>query len=126
MKLMNPNGTSLTLSDDLLWTDEFDWRQIAQSETIRTLSGSYFVQQGIKKKGRSITLQSPDGMAWHTRSVVETLQNWSAQPQAQFTLMRGKTETAVIFVSVSASPVLGFGGDKANDYFMLTIQFLTA
>ena len=44
MKLTHPNGESLTLSDDLLWADEFSWRDVAQTELTRTLSGGYVIQ----------------------------------------------------------------------------------
>ena len=45
MKLTHPDGKFLTLSNDLLWTDEFDWSDLAQTDVERTLSGAYIVQQ---------------------------------------------------------------------------------
>lgn len=50
MKLTHPNSESIELSHDLLWKDEFEWSDLAQTEPVRTLSGAYIVQQGIKKK----------------------------------------------------------------------------
>lgn len=131
MTLTHPNGEMVHLSPDLLWVDEFDWSSVAQTAPERTLSGGYIVQQGIKLKGRPISLQSPDNsMAWHTRQTVQTLQNWAMLPETTFTLTLPQSVFSVIFdneqTAVSAQPVLGFGGTGAQDYFRLSLKFLTA
>lgn len=126
MKLKHPNGESLNLSDDLLWADEFSWRDVAQTEPVRTLSGSYVIQQGIKRKGRPISLEPPENMAWHTRAVVEKLQAWAGQPETVFGLEMAQGTFDVLFAELSAEPVLGFGGEQANDWFKVKIRFLTA
>ena len=126
MKLKHPNGESLHLSDDLLWTDEFSWRDVAQTELTRTLSGGYVIQQGLKQKGRPISLEPPENMAWHARAVVEKLQVWAGQPETVFSLEMAQGTFDVLFVALSAEPVLGYGGEKANDWFRVNIQFLTA
>lgn len=131
MKLTHPNSESIELSHDLLWKDEFEWSDLAQTEPVRTLSGAYIVQQGIKKKGRPITLEPPDdSMAWHTRQVAEKLQAWAMQPETQFTLEMAQGAFTVIFdnaqTAVSASPVLGYGSIKPSDYFRVSLKFLTA
>ena len=126
MKLTHPNGESLILSDALLWKDEFDWRDVAQTDPVRTLSGSYVIQQGIKHKGRPISLEPPDNMAWHARAVAEKLQVWAGQPETVFSLEMAQGTFDVLFVALSAEPVLGYGGEKANDWFRVNIQFLTA
>lgn len=128
MQLIHPNGQSLTLSDDLLWTDEFAWSSLAQTEPERTLSGSYIVQQGIKQAGRPITLSSPENMAWHTRATVETLQQWAMLPESTFTLNMPQGSFTVLFANdgVSAKPVLDYGGTHQDDYFTLTLKLITA
>ena len=126
MELIAPDGQSLILSDDLFWQDEFNYSSLAQTEPERTLSGSFFVQQGIKLAARPITLVSPDNMAWHTRKVVQILQNYASLPESIFTLkMHGKTYH-VLLVKVEASPVLGYGSLRDNDYFKVNIQLITA
>ena len=126
MKLKHPNGESLTLSDDLLWADEFSWRDVAQTELTRTLSGGYVIQQGLKQKGRPISLEPPDNMAWHTRAAVEKLQAWAGQPETVFGLEMAQGTFDVLFAELSAEPVLGFGGEKPGDWFKVKIRFLTA
>lgn len=126
MKLTHPNGESLTLSDDLLWADEFSWRDVAQTELTRTLSGGYVIQQGLKQKGRPISLEPPDNMAWHTRAIAQKLQAWAGQPETVFSLEMTQGTFDVLFVELSAEPVLGFGGEKASDWFKVKIRFLTA
>ena len=126
MELIAPDGQSLILSDDLFWQDEFNYSSLAQTEPERTLSGSFFVQQGIKIAARPITLVSPDNMAWHTRKVVQILQNYAALPESIFTLkMHGKTYR-VLFVKMDATPVLGYASLRDTDYFKLNIQLITA
>lgn len=134
MKLIHSDGTVLRLSQDLLWVDEFAWSDLAQTEPERTLSGSYIVQQGVKRKGRPISLEPPDeSMAWHTREVVETLQQWAMQPEMRFTLDLGRDNTpplTVIFdnasVAVSATPVIGFNSVQPDTWFRISLKFLTA
>lgn len=126
MELIAPDGQNLILSDDLLWQDEFNYNSLAQTEPKRTLSGSFFVQQGIKIAARPITLVSPDNMAWHTRKVVQILQNYASLPESIFTLkMHGKTYR-VLFVKMDATPVLGYASLRDTDYFKLNIQLITA
>ncbi|MCG7657120.1 hypothetical protein [Wielerella bovis] len=131
MKLIHPDGESIILSDSLLWRDEFDWSNLAQTEPERTLSGAYIVQQGIKQSGRPITLEPPDdSMAWHKRQITEKLQAWAMQPETKFTLVMAQGTFNVIFDNahgaVSAKPVLGFGGTQQDDYFLVSIKLITA
>lgn len=130
MKLTHPNGESVVLSHDFLWTDEFAWSDLAQTAPERTLSGSQIIQQGVKKAGRPITLEPADSnMAWTRRDVVETLQRWAMLPETKFTLTLPQGTFSVIFdnsqTAVSAKLVIGFGSLNADDDFLLTLKFLT-
>lgn len=130
MKLTHPNGEFVNLSHDFLWIDEFEWSDLAQAPPERTLSGSLIIQQGIKKKGRPITLKPCDGnMAWTPRQVIETLQQWAMQPETTFTLQMGERQFDVIFdnsqTAVSAKPVINHASQLADDDFLLELAFLT-
>lgn len=87
--------TTIELHDDLQWIDEFDWSEVEQSKEY-SLTGALIIQQGVKAKGRPITLQS-NGAAWVTRSVVEALQAFYNAPDKTFTLTIHSTDYSFQF-----------------------------
>lgn len=66
------------------WSDQHDWTPLAQSDPVYTLSGAMDIQQGTRKAGRPITLDST--YARITRGEVEMLQGWSAVPELEMEL----------------------------------------
>lgn len=67
---------SLEMPDELYWIDEHTWSSI-KATTKRTIQGKHIVltTKAPSDAGRTITLSSDD--AWATRTVVETLFDWS-------------------------------------------------
>lgn len=62
----------ITLSDGLLWSDEFDYTPVKQN--IKTmLDGSQLIQEGVAQAGRPITLQGTEQRGWVKRSALEQL-----------------------------------------------------
>lgn len=60
---------TITLPDDLEWTDEFDWTPV--EDAIDTaLSGSLVIHTGTKAAGRTITLEGNSGQAWISRETM--------------------------------------------------------
>lgn len=57
---------TVDLPKDLQWTDEFTWNAVEQSVGY-SLTGSLLIEEGVKQKGRYITLAGMDNMAWITR-----------------------------------------------------------
>ena len=57
---------SINLPKDLQWSDELTWNVIEQ-EVGYSLTGSLLIEEGVKQKGRHITLSGLDNMAWITR-----------------------------------------------------------
>ncbi|RYU57037.1 hypothetical protein EWI61_13735 [Methylolobus aquaticus] len=134
MNLTNlATGSVLTLPDDLLWTDEHAWTPVVAS-TAYLLTGALLVQSARRQAGRPITLVGPVDMAWVTRGVVDTLHDWAALPMGEisgrfalafaddrsFTVAFRHAETAI-----EAEPVLGFPARSADDFYRLTLRFLT-
>jgi hypothetical protein len=76
--------TTIELPADLQWSDEFEWSAVEQDKEY-SLTGALLVQQGVKQKGRPITLKSGGG-AWVLRSVVKALQTYYNTPDQVFTL----------------------------------------
>ena len=62
----------ITLPDDLLWINEFDWRPVAQS-TERSLTGALLMQEGQLNHGRSIVLSGNGEVGWVSRLTVQNL-----------------------------------------------------
>lgn len=63
---------TVDLPKDLQWIDELTWSRVQQNVEY-SVEGSLLIQEGVKKKGRFITLVGADNMAWITRSQGLTL-----------------------------------------------------
>lgn len=69
----------ITLPYDLEWVDELDWTPVVQ-DVGYSMTGSLFIQQGVKQTGRLITLEGKDNMAWVSRQTAEALRSLSIIP----------------------------------------------
>ena len=97
-------GEVLTLSDRLLWTDEFAWTPVVTEQKWGT-HGALIVHVGKRKAGRPITLDGRDSRAWIERTQCDQLNAWAALPGAEFGLVvRGQART-VLFLEFTADPV---------------------
>lgn len=132
MKLVNVTaGGTLTLPNDMLWEDEFDWSPVISEHTYST-TGALFVDQFVKQAGRPISLRAAaEDMCWVPRSTAQALLAWAGMVEHTFRLeleYPGDTRTFnVIFNStegqpVTAVPVAGFPGHSPNDWFRVTIK----
>lgn len=124
MPITLSDGTeTIDLPSDLQWSDEFDYSQVEQTAE-RSLTGALVVQQGLKVKGRPITLES-NSAAWVRRSVVEMLQAFYDTPGQTFTLSIAGTDYLFQFErpgGFKASEVQRLARDiQSGDHFF-TIQ----
>jgi hypothetical protein len=132
MKLIRKStNETVPLEDGFLWSDEFDWKPIEQTQE-RAVDGTLIIQEGKKKSGRPISLQpAADGMGWVKRSVLSTLKNWSAiqgeefilkfeygSDQRQFNVIFNHTENAI-----EAKPVKGIPAASENEFYSVTMRF---
>lgn len=76
---------SMDLPKDLQWTDEIKWGVVDQTVEY-SLTGALLIQEGVKQKGRPITLIAADNMAWLTRIEGDTLQSLRNSPGLVMTL----------------------------------------
>jgi hypothetical protein len=121
----------LALPNDLLWTDELSWSPVVATNSY-TLTGSLIIEQGVRQAGRPITLQADADMAWVMRATVETLRAWSSIPNRKFRLVLEYPTDARQFLvvfrhdsdPVEASPVKGFPGHRADDWFRVSLKFI--
>ena len=91
-------GEVLTLSDRLLWTDEYAWTPVVTAQKWGT-HGALIVHVGKRKAGRPITLDGRDSRAWIERAQCDQLNAWAALPGAEFSLVvRGQARRAFLQV----------------------------
>ena len=125
-------GATLTLPDDLLWSDEHSWSPVASSVSY-LVTGALLVQSATRQAGRSITLVGAADMAWVTRAVVNVLRDWAALPLAdvagrfELRLMDGRIFTVAFRHAdgaIEAEPVKGFPARSDADFYRITLQLM--
>ena len=120
----------ITLPDDLLWINEFDWNPVAQT-TERSLSGALLVQEGQLSHGRSVVLSGNGEAGWVSRLTVKSLYALSELANKSMTLtLPDNRQFSVIFdrsngLSLEARQVLPFAYPEDSDAYLLTLRLLT-
>lgn len=108
------NSNSLALHDQYIWSDEYEWSPLKQSEPEYSLNGAMHVQQGTMLAGRPITLDCE--YARITRSDVELLQAWSAVPELELRLTHPDGRAFdVIFAASALSDIVDIKNYKPSD-----------
>ncbi len=121
---------TITLPDDLLWVNEFDWNPVHQSQK-RSLTGALMIQEQNKQHGRSIELSGGQEAGWVSRSTVISLLTLSETPNKVMTLtLPDLRQFSVIFDRSSGSPVeaqqiLPFAFPDNHYQYSLTLRLLT-
>ena len=132
MKLKNLSSSAvLTLSDELMWKDEFDWTPVKTNASY-SMTGALILEQGVMQAGRPISLEQPDeSMGRLKRSVALTLKSWAALPNQRFelTLERGGNRTFTVIFNhdkpLSATPAKGFVGlNSPDDWWNVQLYFI--
>lgn len=121
--------TTVTLPEDLRWTDELDWHPVRQSVE-RSLTGALIVDVASATPGRSITLEPEnDSSAWMPRATLEQLQTWAATPgQEMALLLRGVTHTVMWRhhdgEALSARPVVHYSDVDSADFYLVKLKLM--
>ncbi len=118
----------ITLPEDLIWKDEFDWSPVVQSVAY-SLTGAAIIEHAVKQAGRPITLVGDTDSGWATRSIISALITKAASPTAQMVLTLNDSRTfLVIFrhseTPVEARPVTEYNVPDDEDFYTLTLRFL--
>lgn len=129
---MAANLDGVTIPDDLIWTDEFQTTQIAQTVG-RSLTGAFIVQSGTKLHGREMTLSGGGDSGWLTKAGIDALRVLlESNPDTDMTLVyRDETFTvkqnATSGPSLVASPVIDYSTPDDDDWYTLTLKlYITA
>ena len=121
---------TVPLENGFLWSDEFDWQPIEQSQE-RATNGALIIQEGKKKSGRPITLTADKNMAWLKRHIVSKLKTWSVLQEKftlQFEYFHDKRVFNVAFnhqdKAIEARPVLDHPSVSEDEEYNVTLRFL--
>lgn len=126
---LHDSSTSLTLSPDLQWQEEFSFAPVAQ-QVDRSITGAVIVQAAATIKGNPVTLAPPDDeSAWMSLATLNQLLVWAAQPLQQLTLtMTGVADKTVIFRhqdgAHEAKPVVFYADPEDTDNFLVTLRLM--
>lgn len=129
MATLTHETTTINLSDDVLWVDEFEWNPVEQSVE-RTLSGGLIVDSSEVLGGRSITLEPPDdSSAWTKYEDVLKLNLLARTPGLVMQLtFRGITRDVMFRHQdrdpVSAKAVVVYSDPAATDPYLVTIKLM--
>jgi hypothetical protein len=124
----------LSLPDDLIWIDEYDFSPVKQTVTT-AVDGSLIVEAAAQaegqtagqKAGRPITLAGGDDYAWIERAILEQIRAKQYQPGLVMSLtLRGVTYS-VLFVQpdgIAARPVIDYNTPDDSDWYTVTLKFI--
>lgn len=121
------DATTLTLPDDLLWTDEHAWSAVEQSQRYG-LTGAIIIDSASKLSGRTIYLQAGESYGWMTRATLNTLKTWAGLAGQQFTLSYRSVSYTVVFDhaagAVEAIQVFDVPDPIDADPYAVSLRFL--
>lgn len=135
MKLypLNDPATFVTLSNDLIWDDEFGWTPLVSTMEY-SVTGALVIDQSMRQAGRPITLTpAQEDMAWTSRSVLKQLYEWAKIPLLELVLeLQYPNDTRQFTVSfrpgesevLTHKPVKGFPGMNDEDQYLVSIKLI--
>jgi hypothetical protein len=101
-----PTLGALTLPDQIIWADRYSYTPIT-GQNNRTLAGGFAIFNQLATKGRPITLDARDGVAWLTQSQVDSLMTMAAAVGATYVFTYDGESHNVQFAHASP-PVVDF------------------
>lgn len=116
---------SVTLSDNLLWIDEFESDQVAQNQ-VRLIGGGQLIEETPLLKGRPITLGG--GAGWISRTTLIALRTLEAAGAETYTLTLNDARTFQVAFrrpnAIRAVPVIPQNNPTGSDFYDLTLQLI--
>jgi len=119
----------VTLSDHMVWEDEFIYASVAQS-ALRTLGGNIKIYSQQLNKGLPITLVAATDQGWLTKAQVQSIQALANAAGATYGLTIGSDSFSVVFrhsdpPAFEASALDQIGAQAPAGYYTATIKLLT-
>lgn len=126
------DATTITLPDDLQWSDEYQWSPVGMINSI-SLTGAGIIEEAAQLAGRPITLQSTRSGSFYvapvSRAVVNALRAFSVATGVtmQLTLsddsvysVRWRHDAAPAFDAV---PISHIAPHADPDWYEITLKF---
>lgn len=118
---------SVSLSADMLWTDEFTWPTVIRS-TEYALTGALIVDAGQRLAGRPITLAGSADGGWITRATVDALRVLASALPGQYVLALADGRSFnVVFApadALVAEPVVAFSDPGVDTWYVATVKLI--
>lgn len=116
---------TITLTDDMLWADEYAWNAVEQQRSY-SLTGALVVDVATKVAGRPITLTGSDRSGWIARSVLDALYTAAGIAGQAFVLtLRGVAHNVMFDADpINAEPVFDVRDPEAGDWYIATLKFI--
>ncbi len=98
---------TLTLPDELRWSDEYDWSDL--NSGVRYTLGGKLIQQSSSvqgSKGRPITLMSANESGWITKDDLDILHGWSQVIDKQLSLTLHNSDIYIVAFRLWEKPVI--------------------
>ena len=117
----------VTLSQHMIWEDQFVDDQVAAQSTTRTLGGKLVVYSQQLNSGRPITLVAREDQGWLTKTQVEGVSALARVAGAIYLLTIGSESFNVMFrhhdpPAFSATPLIYRTNSASTDYFTAVIK----
>ena len=102
MTTLTDGTTTVTIPDDLEWTNQFDFAPVSQT-TERTIGGSFIVSESALLFGRPITLEGGE-QVWMTRQTMEQVVGLAVPDKALTLTLADGVARNVIFNYQNGAP----------------------
>lgn len=124
---LSDGTTTVTLTDDLLRTDEHAWSPVQQSIT-PTLTGALWIDVSSRQAGEPITLSGGLDYGHITRSEFIQLRTLANQPGQVFTLNWHGTSYTVVWrhdepPALDARDFIDYADPTQTDWVIPTLKF---
>ncbi len=116
----------ITLPEDLIWIDEYQWSGVAEQIDIMS-DGAVVVQADAQQTGRLITLRGGDNFGWIFKNVLEQLFALSRQAVLEMTLTLNDGSTHnVVFTGerIKADQVYEHSDPEDDHPYIVTLYFM--
>ncbi len=119
--------TTVTLTDDLLRTDEHAWSPVRQSVST-TLTGALFIDVSVMQAGEPITLAGGQDYGHITRAAFATLRTLADLPGQVFTLTYRGVPHVVVWrhedaPALDARDLIDYADPVESDWVIPTLKF---
>lgn len=131
MNTLTHDATTITLPDDLAWSDEFAWKPVTQSAAF-TITGALSIEARAKQAGRPMTLEGGPNWGLMTRANCAAVMALLALPAALLTLSFRGASFDVVFdhaaggFTATGPALWDYSDPNDTDLYTVAFRFLQA